>query len=92
MFGVNAMAESIASGQNPLSAKLSQVLGSSYTDYGVRQALGSLDETFSESTPTSRRQLRATFELIEIEQSGSLLTEYRQVISVFSQLFPSLTR
>lgn len=87
------MAESLVSTQNPLSAKLSQVLGSSYTDYGVRQALGSLDDKFTENTPTSRRQLRATFELVDIERSGALLTQYEQVISVIPQfLSPSLTR
>jgi hypothetical protein len=76
------MAEALIATQNPLSAKLAQVLGSSYTDYGVRQALGSLDEKFTENTPTSRRNLRATFELIDIEKSGALLTQYEQVISV----------
>jgi hypothetical protein len=79
---VSAMAESLVPAHNPLSAKLSQVLGTSYTDYGVRLALGSLDERFTENTPTSRRNLRATFELIDIEKSGALLTQYEQVISV----------
>jgi hypothetical protein len=81
------MAESLVSTQNPLSAKLSQVLGSSYTDYGVKRALGSLDESFAENTPTSRRRLRATFESIDIEQSGAILTQYEQVISVIPQFY-----
>ena len=78
------MAEALIPAHNPLSAKLSQVLGSSYTDYGVRQALGSLDDNFTENTPASRRHLRASFELIDIEKSGALLTQYEQVISVIA--------
>jgi len=81
------MAESLVSIQNPLSAKLSQVLGSSYTDYGVKRALGSLDENFAENTPTSRRRLRVTFESVDIEQSGAILTQYEQVISVIPQFY-----
>jgi hypothetical protein len=76
------MAELSPASQNPLSAKLTQVLGSSYTDYGVRQALESLDGTFTVNTTSSRRQLRAAFELRGIETSGVLLAQYEQVISV----------
>jgi len=79
---VSAMAESLIPAHNPLSAKLSQVLAASYTDYGVRQALGSLDEKFTENTQTSRRNLRASFELVDIDKSGAVLTQYEQVISV----------
>lgn len=74
---------SLSSTQNPLSAKLSQVLGTSYTDYGVRSALESLGEQFTQNSPTSRRQLRATLELQDIESSGALLRQYEQVITVY---------
>lgn len=85
------MAEALIPAHNPLSSKLSQVLGSSYTDYGVRQALGSLEDNFTENTPTSRRHLRATFELIDIEKTGALLTQYEQIISVIPTVpVPSL--
>src|SRR5271170_7773883 len=63
------MTESLSSSQNPLSAKLSQVLGASYTDYGIRSALEALGEQFSENTTTSRRQLRGTLELQDIQSS-----------------------
>ena len=80
----NKMSESsLSATQNPLSAKLSQVLGTSYTDYGVRSALESLGEQFTQNTPTSRRQLRATLELQDIESSGALLRQYEQVITVY---------
>jgi hypothetical protein len=78
------MSESMLSSQNPLSAKLSQVLGTSYTDYGVRSALESLDAQFSENTPVSRRQLRASLELLDIQSSGKLLGQYERVIDVAS--------
>lgn len=78
------MTESLLGSQNPLSAKLSQVLGSSYTDYGVRAALEALGEQFTptDNTPNSRRQLRAALELQDIQRSGAMLTEYEQVIAV----------
>ena len=68
--------------QNPLSAKLSQVLGTSYTDYRVKSALENLGGQFTENTPTSRRQLRASLELQDIQSSGALLKQYEQVIIV----------
>ena len=76
------MAESVSALQNPLSSKLSQVLGTSYTDYGVRTALESLGDQFPENNPTSRRQLRAALELGDIQNWGALLEQYEQVISV----------
>ena len=81
------MSESLSSSQNPLSAKLSQVLGTSYTDYGVRSALESLGEQFTQNTPTSRRQLRAAIELQDIQSSGSLLRQYEQVITVSTRVY-----
>jgi len=82
------MTESLSGSQNPLSAKLSHVLGTSYTDYGVRAALEALSEQFTptENTPNSRRQLRAALELQDIQRSGALLGQYEQVITV-SRLF-----
>lgn len=78
------MSEAMLSSQNPLSAKLSQVLGTSYTDYGVRSALQSLDTQFSENTPNSRRRLRTALELLDIQSSGRLLEQYERVIDVGS--------
>ena len=82
------MTESLSGLQNPLSAKLSQVLGASYTDYGVRGALEALGEQFTPNgnTPNSRRQLRAALELQDIQRSGALLAQYEQVMAV-SRLF-----
>lgn len=74
--------ETLSSSQNPLSAKLSQVLGTSYADSGVRAALESLDDQFAQNTHTTRRQLQATLELQDIQSSGALLAQYEQVISV----------
>lgn len=86
------MTESLPSSQNPLSAKLSQILGTSYTDYRLRSALESLGEHFAENTSTSRRQLRAKLELQDIQSSGALLRQYEQVITVStSDLVRSLT-
>jgi hypothetical protein len=68
--------------QNPLSAKLTEVLGASYTDFGVRSALESLSEKFTENTPSSRRQLRTSLELRDLQHSGALLKEYEKVIAV----------
>ena len=79
------MSESFSGSQNPLSAKLTQVLGTSYTDYGVRAALESLGNQFTENTPNSRRQLRAALELQDIKSSGALLGQYEQVIAVSTQ-------
>jgi hypothetical protein len=77
------MAESPSSAsQNPLSAKLSQVLGTSYADSGVRSALEALDGQFTQNTPTTRRQLRAVLELQDLESSGALLAQYEQVMAV----------
>jgi cbb3-type cytochrome oxidase cytochrome c subunit len=78
------MTESLSGSQNPLSAKLSQVLGTSYTDYAVRRALEALGEQFSpnDNTANSRRQLRAALELQDIQRSGALLAQYEQVITV----------
>jgi len=77
------MTDSLSTSQNPLSAKLSQVLGTSYTDYGVRVALEALGEQFTptDNTPNSRRQLRAALELQDIQRSGALLAQYEQVIT-----------
>ena len=75
------MAESL-SAQNPLAAKLSQVLGTSYTDYGIRTALEALGSEFSENTPAVRRQLRATLERRDIESAGALLGQYEQIVAV----------
>jgi len=82
------MTESLSASQNPLSAKLSQVLGTSYTDYGVRGALEALGKQFTpnHNTPNSRRQLRAALELQDIQRSGALLAQYEQVMAV-SRLF-----
>jgi len=82
------MTESLSGSQNPLSAKLSQVLGTSYTDYGVRAALEAVGEQFTttDNTPNSRRQLRAALEFQDIQRSGALLTQYEQVIAV-SRIF-----
>jgi hypothetical protein len=76
------MAESLSGSQNPLSAKLAQVLGASYADSGVRAALESLDDKLTQNTPTTRRQLRAALELQDIQSSGTLLVHYEQVIAV----------
>jgi hypothetical protein len=81
------MSESMSPAQNPLSAKLSQVLGTSYTDYSVKSALESLDPHFSENTPASRRQLRAALELLDIQSSGKLLEQYERLIDVVSLSF-----
>ena len=80
----NMSESSLSSSQNPLSAKLSQVLGTSYTDYGVRSALESLGEQFTQNTPTSRRQLRASLELQDTQSTGALLRQYEQVIIVYT--------
>jgi len=78
------MTESLSGSQNPLSAKLSQVLGTSYTDYGVRAALEALSEQFTptDNTPNLRRQLRSVLELQDIQRSGALLAQYEQVMVV----------
>ena len=82
------MTESVSGSQNPLSTKLSQVLGTSYTDYGVTAALEALGERLkpTDNTPTSRRQLRAAIELQDIQRSGALLAQYEQVIAVSTLL------
>jgi hypothetical protein len=86
------MADLLPASQNPLSAKLTQVLGSSYTDYGVRQALESLDGgPFALNVSSSRRQLRAAFELRGLETSGVLLNQYEQVIAVISKTVAGCT-
>ena len=69
-------------GQNPLSAKVTQILGTSYTDYAVRSALEDLSLQFTENTPSSRRQLRANLELQDIQSAGALLEQYEQVLAV----------
>jgi len=76
------MAESLSASQNPLSAKLSQVLGTSYADSSVRSALEALNEQFTQNTPTTRRMLRASFEWQDIQQSGALLAQYEHIIAV----------
>jgi hypothetical protein len=81
------MADSVAlsaaaSGPNPLSAKLSQVLGTSYTDYAFKTAVEALGDTYTENTPTARRQLRANLELNDLQRSGALLLQYEKVIAV----------
>ena len=85
------MADLLSASQNPLSAKLTQVLGSSYTDYGVRQALESLDGHLTLNVSSSRRQLRAAFELRGLETSGVLLNQYEQVIAVPSKTIAGFT-
>jgi hypothetical protein len=78
--------------QNPLSAKLTEVLGASYTDFGVRSALEALSEQFAENTPNSRRQLRTSLELRDLQNSGALLKEYEKVIVVTNILVNSHNR
>ena len=74
-------------GQNPLSAKVTQILGTSYTDYAVRSALENLSLQFTENTPSSRRQLRANLELQDIQSAGALLEQYEQVLEVIDSLY-----
>ena len=75
-------AASPSSAQNPLSAKLSQVLGTSYTDYAFKGAVEALAATFPHNTPSARRQLRAQLELNDLQRSGALLLQYEKVIAV----------
>jgi len=76
------MSDAGANTQTPLSTRLTQVLGSSFTDYGVREALESLDGQLLENNPTSLRRLRAQFESSSIRHAGELLDNYAQVVSV----------
>jgi len=86
------MAEFTSSaGSNPLSTKLSYVLGTSFTDYGLRQALESLDNQFPENTQTSRRHLRDEFEWRSIESARELLDNYAQVVAVVTTYKSFLT-
>jgi len=77
-------AASLSSAQNPLSAKLSHVLGTSYTDYAFKTAVESLADTFPHNTPNARRQLRAHLELNDLQRSGALLLQYEKVIAVLT--------
>jgi hypothetical protein len=81
------MADSVAlsaaaSGPNPLSAKLSQVLGTSYTDYAFKTAVEALGDTYTQNSPSARRQLRSRLEFNDLQRSGALLLQYENVIAV----------
>jgi hypothetical protein len=77
------MADSLSGpSQNPLATKISQVLSTSLTDYGVKQSLESIDRQFTDVSPASRRQLRTRFEHRAIQDAGDLLHRYEAVISV----------
>jgi hypothetical protein len=73
---------SAASGPNPLSARLSQVLGTSYTDYAFKTAVEALGDTYTQNTPNARRRLRANLELNDLQRSGALLRQYEKVVAV----------
>jgi conserved oligomeric Golgi complex subunit 6 len=69
--------------QAPLSTRVSQVLGTSFTDYGLREALESLDNNqFVENSHASRRQLRQRFESQSIKDAGDVLEHYLKVAQV----------
>lgn len=79
---VGLPAASASSAPNPLSAKLSQVLGTSYSDYAFKSAVESLGDTFVQNTPSARRQLRAHLELRDLQHSGAILAQYGKVLAV----------
>ncbi len=67
---------------NPLSAKVTSVLSSSYADADIRDALALLDKRHVENNAETRRQLRLDIQKEVIESNGSIIREFGHVAEV----------
>ena len=67
---------------NPLSAKVTSVLSSSFADADIRDALALLDKRGLENNAETRRQLRLDVQKEVIESNGSIIREFGHVAEV----------
>lgn len=67
---------------NPISAKVTTVLSTSYADSEFRDALTLLDERGVSNSAETRRQLRLDVQKDVIESNGQIITEFGRVAEV----------
>lgn len=67
---------------NAISAKLTSILSTSFTDADIREALQILDEKHLQNTPDTRRNLRADAQREVIERNGDIVKDFGQVAEV----------
>lgn len=67
---------------NPLTAKATAILSTSYSDFEFREALSLLDDRGIENNAKTRRQIRLSIHKEVIDSNGAIIDEFGHVAEV----------